>query len=634
MTIVEPQQAIPGATAADPLLEVVRRTWGFDTLRPLQRESMEAIRGGRDSLVVLPTGGGKSLCFQAPALLGDGVAVVVSPLISLMKDQVDGLVVNGVAAAAYNSSLDGAERTAVRQGLTNGRYRLLYVSPERLAGDSGEGFCRLLDQARVAFFAVDEAHCISQWGHAFRPEYRALGGLRRRFPGASVHAFTATATPRVRRDIVEQLGLADPEVLVGSFDRPNLTYRVLRRGNLAASLRRVIDRHADEAGIIYCRSRKETESLAERLGSWGYSARAYHAGLDDATRARHQEEFLNERVDIMVATVAFGMGIDRSNVRFLIHTGSPRSIEHYQQEAGRAGRDGLEAECVLFYSAGDFVTWRRLLDESGELDDSARRLLAEMRRYAGATHCRHRALLEYFGEVYERDDCGACDWCLGELERVDEPLELAQKILSCVYRLRQRWGAGQVIDVLRGRMSDKVEANGHHELSTFGLLEDLSIDELRGFIGQLLDQGFLHQAGDRYPVLQATADGHRLLKGEASCALFRQQRPEPRRSRKPAVADAESWEGVDRGLFDELRELRREIAAERGVPPYVIFHDTSLRDLARVRPASRATLLEVYGVGEKKADDLGPKFLELIERYCTGGDLARDVPRAAAGRSS
>lgn len=625
MIPVEPRTVLPGTANADPLLEVVRRIWGFDGFLPLQREAMETIRRGRDSLVVLPTGGGKSLCFQAPALLGDGLAVVVSPLISLMKDQVDGLRVNGVAAAYYNSSLDDTERATVRQGLTRGRYRLLYVSPERLAGETGDAFAHLLDQAGVSFFAVDEAHCISQWGHAFRPEYRALGGLRERFPRASVHAFTATATPRVRADIVEQLGLADPEVLVGSFDRPNLTYRVLRRGNLSAALRRVIDRHSGEAGIIYCRSRRETESLAQRLESWGYSALPYHAGLEDHVRARHQEEFLNERVDVMVATVAFGMGIDRSNVRFLIHTGAPRSVEHYQQEAGRAGRDGLEAECVLFYSAGDFVTWRRLLEESGELDDSARRLLAEMRRYAGATHCRHRALLEYFGQTYDREDCGACDWCLGELERVDEPIVLAQKILSCVYRLRQRWGMGQVVDVLRGRRTDKVEANRHHELSTFGLLEDLSIDELRGFVGQLLDQGFLAQAGDRYPVLQGTADGHRLLKSEVECELFRQQRPEPRRRKATASADVETWEGVDRGLFEALRELRREIAAERGVPPYVIFHDTSLRDLARVRPAGRATLLRVYGVGEKKADDLGPPFLATVERYCAENDLERDV---------
>ena len=606
------------AGAVQRQLELLRRVWGYQEFLPLQREAIDATLGGRDSLLVLPTGGGKSLCYQLPALLGEGLAVVVSPLISLMKDQVDSLTQRGVAAAVYNSSLDADERRAVRDAAAAGRLRLLYLAPERLDAEAGGGFLELLGRAGVAYFAIDEAHCISQWGHAFRPDYRRLAALRERFPEASMHAYTATATPRVRRDIVEQLALREPEVLVGSFDRPNLIYRVLRRHDLAAKLRRVLDRHRGEAGIVYCISRREVDDRAARLAELGYSALPYHAGLDDETRRRNQEAFLEERTDIVVATVAFGMGIDRPDVRFVVHTGSPRSLEHYQQESGRAGRDGLPAECVLFYSPADFVTWRRLLESSGELTEGAGRLLSEMSRYAGATRCRHRALVEYFGQelVHEGGDgCGACDWCLGELERVDEPVVVAQKILSAVARMGQRWGVAQVVDVLRGRSTDKVVANGHHELSTFGLLESCPPDELRGYLDQLVDRGFLVIRGERYPILQMSPEGLALLKGETDLELFRQQRPPPRGSRRAvSKKERESSEGVDRELFEGLRELRRELAAERGVPPYVIFHVATLRDLARRKPATEAELLEIYGVGEKKARELGPAVLEVIQR--------------------
>ncbi|HEX7940764.1 MAG TPA: RecQ family ATP-dependent DNA helicase, partial [Gemmatimonadaceae bacterium] len=407
--------------------------WGFSDFRPLQRDAMHAVLDGRDSLVVLPTGGGKSLCFQAPALvLSDvrhvrlkpdatsvtpdatsvtpdatsvrpdatrlGFALVVSPLISLMKDQVDGLRVDGVAAAYLNSTQTSGERDEVLASLRDDRCRLLYVSPERLVGDGSQGFRRMLNQCGVRFIAIDEAHCISQWGHDFRPEYRQLGRLRDDFPGASFHAFTATATERVRHDIVNELRLNEPAVLVGSFDRPNLTYRVLRRGNLHKQLQAVLGRHEGESGIVYCGSRREVESLAEWLRGEGHEALPYHAGLSDAVRARHQEAFLEERADIVVATVAFGMGIDRSNVRFVVHASAPRSPEHYQQEAGRAGRDGLAAECVLIYSGSDFVRWRQMLEQNGEYTDSARTLLRDMERYAAGTRCRHRTLVEYFGE--------------------------------------------------------------------------------------------------------------------------------------------------------------------------------------------------------------------------------------------
>ncbi len=622
----------PRAEPADPLAEALKRHWGFDGFLPLQREAMAAIREGRDSLVVLPTGGGKSLCFQAPALLGEGLAVVVSPLIALMKDQVDGLVANGVPAAFLNSSQPPAERRRVRERLVGGHLRLLYVSPERLAGEGGEGFTELLARVGVRYFAIDEAHCISQWGHAFRPEYRRLGSLREIFPGVSLHGFTATATRRVREDIVEQLGLERPRVLVGSFDRPNLVYRVFRRGDAASQVRRVIERHPGEAGIVYCITRREVESLASRLAAAGFPALPYHAGMDAAERSRNQDAFLGERVGIVVATVAFGMGIDRPDVRFVLHTGSPRSLEHYQQESGRAGRDGLEAECVLLYSAADFVTWRRLLERGDELDDSARRLLADMQRFAGSIRCRHKALVEYFGEEYPSRSCGACDWCLGELERVAEPRVLAQKILSCVLRLRERWGMVQVVDVLRGRDTAKIRDNRHDELSTFGLLDGTPAGELRGYVEQLLDRGLLAHDGDRYPVLKVTEAGRDLLRereGSGDFDLYRQRRPK-RPKRAPARGGAareivDSWEGVDRDLFDSLRELRRKLAAEREVPPYVIFHDSTLRDMARKRPASREALLTVYGIGEKKAADPGPRFLEAIAAHGEGGPPAPTV---------
>jgi ATP-dependent DNA helicase RecQ len=591
---------------------------------------MQAVLDGRDSVVILPTGGGKSLCFQAPALVPrspvgriaaaaaggstrQGFALVVSPLISLMKDQVDGLRVDGVAAAYLNSSLTSGERDGVVASLKEDRCRLLYVSPERLVGDGSDGFRRLLHQCGMRIIAIDEAHCISQWGHDFRPEYRQLGRLRAEFPDASLHAFTATATERVRRDIIAELGLRDPLVLVGSFDRPNLTYRVLRRGNLHHQLLQILSRHEGEAGIVYCSSRREVDALAEWLRDEGHRTAPYHAGLADDVRARHQEEFLDERVDIVVATVAFGMGIDRSNVRFVVHAGAPRSPEHYQQEAGRAGRDGLPAECTLIYSGADFVRWRQMLESNGELTESARALLRDMERYASGTHCRHRSLVEYFGEPYASRDCGACDWCLKELDPVPDSTVVARKILSCVARVRQTWGIGHVADVLVGRASEKVVASGHDGLSTFGLLKSEPVAAVRGFIEQLVAGGLLARHGEPYPVLRMTTLGVQLLKGDGACDLYREVQP-PSKSSRSRSREAASF-GVDPELFDALRAVRLRLARERGVPPYVIFHDTTLREMADRRPSTIDDLHEIYGVGAKKAADFGDTFLDAIRTF-------------------
>ena len=603
------------------LSTVLERYWGYTSFRPLQREAMEAVLGRRDSLLVLPTGGGKSLCFQAPALLGEGLAIVVSPLISLMKDQVDTLVGNGVAAAAYNSALPADERSRVAAGIRAGRYRLLYVAPERLVGDGGGSFLSLLSSQPVSFIAIDEAHCISQWGHDFRPEYRQLAELRARWPSVSLHAFTATATARVRRDIVSQLALRNAVELVGSFDRPNLVYRVLARANARRQIQDVLARHSGEAGIVYCQSRREVEELAAWLCDIGVRAVPYHAGLDDEVRHRHQDAFLNENVDVVVATVAFGMGIDRSDVRFVIHAGAPQSLEHYQQESGRAGRDGLEAECVLIYSSADFLKWRVMLEQNGELSDARRALLRDIERYAASVGCRHRRLVGYFGETYLKDDCGSCDYCLGELETVLDPVTAARKILSAVARVEQRFGIAHVVNVLRGSDSGQVSARGHHQLSVFGLFRDASNDEVRGYVDQLIARGLLRQTEDEFPVLKLTPDGVGLMKNASTMTdltLARQRKPQKDRPQRRSRAEAESWEGVDRELFDRLRAMRLQVARDRGVPPYVIFHDTTLRELARLKPSTLAELRRVYGVGARKAEDLGDAVLRTITGAAAG----------------
>jgi ATP-dependent DNA helicase RecQ len=602
-------------SSASSLSEALERYWGYTSFRPLQREAMDAILSDRDSVVVLPTGGGKSLCFQAPALLRDGLAVVVSPLISLMKDQVDTLVGNGVPAACYNSSLGSDRKSAVLSGLREGRFRLLYVSPERLVGDGGETFINLLAGCAVRFVAIDEAHCISQWGHDFRPEYRQLGRLKTLLPGISLHAYTATATARVRRDIATQLGLVEPLELVGSFDRPNLLYRVLARANLKQQLLDILSRHRGQAGIIYCTSRREVDALAAWLKGHGVRALPYHAGLLDEERSRHQDAFLEEDADVIVATVAFGMGIDRSDVRFVVHAGAPQSLEHYQQESGRAGRDGLEAECLLIYSTADFMKWRLMLERNGELTDGSRKLLRDMERYAASVGCRHRHLVGYFGETYSRAECSACDYCLDELETVPDPIVVARKVLSCVARVGQRFGVAHVASVLCGSDTEQVTSRGHHQLTTFGLLKDAPSPEVRGYIEQLIAHGFLRQTDDAFPVVSLTERGVELMKNPASqpdLALARQRRPIKGRVQKRSRIESASWQDVDRDLFERLRTVRLQIARARGVPPYVIFHDTTLREMARIRPKTVEELHGIRGIGAKKADDLGETFLAAI----------------------
>jgi ATP-dependent DNA helicase RecQ len=546
---------------------------------------------------------------------------VVSPLIALMKDQVDGLRQAGVPAAALNSSQTPAERASVMRAVATGGVQLLYLAPERLVMD---GFLERLQRAAPAFFAVDEAHCISQWGHDFRPEYRQLRALRQAFARVAVHAYTATATPQVRGDIVTELRLTDPRILVGSFDRPNLIYRVRPRTDRLGQVVAAIQRHRDQAGIVYCIRRSEVEELAAALVRRGFRAVRYHAGLTDEERRANQDAFVNERVDIVVATVAFGMGIDRSNVRYVIHTGMPKSLEHYQQEAGRAGRDGLEAECLLLASGADYGLWKSVMSPDGtEPPPGALRKLGEMYAFCQQAVCRHRALVTYFGQAYERAGCGACDVCLGETVQGHDTSGLAAKIMEAVGELRGRFGATHVADVLTGAATGRISQLRHDRLVAYAALRGETKARVRGWIDQLLAHGLLARTDDEYPTVTLTEQGRAVLRGEGaapaltSAGAVRATAADGLAPAEPAAAGARpvGEPGVyDRVLFEALRGLRRTIAEERGVPPYLVFSDASLRDMARLKPRTRETLLEVKGVGAWKCETFGDRFLTLIRQ--------------------
>jgi ATP-dependent DNA helicase RecQ len=596
--------------------DILSRWWGFDTLRPLQSEAIATALAGRDSVVVMPTGGGKSLCYQLPPLVGETTDVVISPLVALMKDQVDSLEAIGYPAAALYAGMEQEERQRIRDRLVAGELRLLFAAPERLVNT---GLLDLLARVGVKRFAIDEAHCISHWGHDFRPEYRQLAMLRERFPAASFHAFTATATPRVRKDIAAQLHLHDPEVLVGTFDRPNLVYRVVPRTDRIGQTLEILGRHRGEASIVYCLSRRDTEDLAARLAAEGILARPYHAGLDSAQRHATQEAFARETIDVVVATVAFGMGIDRSNVRLVLHTSLPKSLEAYQQETGRAGRDGLAAECVLLYSSADVFSWeslvRKSIDESELEPDEAERLLAStvehlhaMRRYAQAARCRHATLSEYFGQPYEQASCEACDVCLGETESLPDSTVTAQKIISCVARAGERFGVRHVCEVLRGAKTEGIARHGHDRLSTYGLLPTFDQRAAENLVHQLLDQELLARSGGDRPVVTLNARSWEVLRGERQVVLL-----QPRAGRtKTAKADADDWSGVDRDLFERLRTWRRRVADARGKPAWTIFDDKSLRAIARDKPTSPAALLRCKGIGEKRLADFGAAILDIV----------------------
>lgn len=597
----------------------LKEVFGYDTFRPHQREIAESFLAGRDTLAVLPTGAGKSLCYQLPALVRDGLTVVVSPLIALMKDQVDQLTASGVAATFLNSTLDAAEARRRLAQLYAGEFRLLYVAPERLMLPD---FLPKLAEWGMQALAVDEAHCISEWGHDFRPEYRRLREVRESFPGLPLLALTATATPRVREDIRKQLDLRDPEIFIASFNRPNLTYRVIPKAKAAAQVVAFVRERRDEAGIVYAQSRRTAESLAGALGEAGIKAAPYHAGLEAEERARNQEGFLRDEVQVICATIAFGMGINKPNVRYVIHADLPKNVESYYQETGRAGRDGLPSDCLLLYSRGDVVKYLRFFEEitDRQARQEARWQLEKMTHFAEDERCRRVSLLGYFGEERAEENCGACDQCLSPREKWEATTDV-QKLLSCVLRLRQKSGFNtglqHAVEVLTGGKSEKVLRWGHDTVSTYGL----GCDQPRAYwvdLGrQLLRLGLLEASEDKFVTISVTGRGLEVLRDRTPVLLTRSM-VQPTKDKSPKTRRPRAGEvDCDEGLFEVLRKLRAGLARARNVPPYVVFSDATLRHMARQYPGDEVSLLQVPGVGERKLSDYGQVFLAAIGGWLT-----------------
>jgi ATP-dependent DNA helicase RecQ len=606
------------------LLGALKKHFGYDQFRPLQREIIEDALAGQDVFVLMPTGGGKSLCFQLPALMRDGLTIVVSPLIALMKDQVDGLQTSGIPATYLNSTLDREEAKARWRGLHRGQFRMLYVAPERLMLDT---FLETALNWNIAQFAIDEAHCISEWGHDFRPEYRELKKLRKHLPDVPIMALTATATERVRADIIKELKLRDARDYVASFNRANLTYRVVPKTAAYDQLLELIRSRPNDSGIVYCASRKSTESLARNLNQDGISAKPYHAGLTNAERTKHQDAFLRDDVRVVTATIAFGMGINKPNVRFVVHYDLPKNIESYYQETGRAGRDGLPSECVLLFSPGDVAKQLHFIEDKAESEARiARAQLQQMVHYAETRECRRTVLLKYFGESYPSNaetvgsqtaplqhSCESCDNCLQPRETFDGTTE-AQKFLSCVYRIHARhgfgFGLGHVVDVLRGADTEAIRQRAHNELSTYGIGADLKRGEWQAIGRELLRLGFVESAPGKFATLSLTPAGLEALRKRTSIVLTKQ------------IGTVEKGARIKRGaiecdeiLFDRLRRCRRKLADERGVPAYIIFSDASLREMARRYPTNSREFRRIPGVGEQKLKDFGQPLLSEINGF-------------------
>ena len=620
--------------------ELLKTHFGYDDFLPLQQQIIGSVLEGNDNLVLMPTGGGKSLCYQLPALCLDGLTLVVSPLIALMKDQVDALQANGLAADFINSSLPQSEVRRVQTEALAGRLKILYVAPERLALEEFRAF---LDRLDVSLIAVDEAHCISEWGHDFRPDYRNLKALRRLLPDAPVIALTATATRRVRDDIVRQLALQDCRVFVSSFNRPNLKYDVRPKRRAYDALLALLDRHRDEAVIIYRFSRKDTENIARRLSDNGIKALPYHAGLDGPTRRSTQEKFARDEVPVIVATIAFGMGIDKPDVRLIVHYDMPKSVEGYYQETGRAGRDGRPSDCVLFYSLADKIKHEYFIKKLEDPTEraNAHRQLAEVVKLCELRTCRRRFLLEYFGEDQSSKDCGGCDVCLdsradpssdgpvvpNDLKMFDAT-EIAQKILSAVARTDQRFGAGYISQVLRGARPKRVLELGHDRLSVYGVARDFTDDGIKEIIGGLMERGLLAKQAGEYPILNITDDGWRFLRSRDTLSL-----PEPTQDVREVPGAAAKMVQYDRDLFQKLRELRRQIAADRRVPPYIVFGDAALQQMAYYVPQSRESFLRISGVGETKLAQFGDRFLSVIRSHESESGLT-EIPDSAGSPPS
>ena len=597
---------------------LLKRHFGYDQFRPGQEEIISNALAGRHSLVVMPTGGGKSLCYQLPALATGGVTLVISPLIALMKDQVDGLRANGIAADFLNSTLDNRTAAEVERGAQAGGVRLLYVAPERV---SHAGFRRFLGTLDLRMIAIDEAHCISEWGHDFRPDYRALAELRDLFPQVPVMALTATATERVQRDIVDQLRLKDCSRFVSGFDRPNLTYRVEPGAGAFESLLDLLEERKGQPAIVYCFSRKDTEDLAARLSANGHLTVAYHAGLNADTRRMTQEQFIDGDVPIVAATIAFGMGIDKPDIRLVVHYTLPKSIESYYQETGRAGRDGLPSECVLFFNEGDRAKQEYFIQGmTGDARATAETQLQQMVDFCRLSTCRRKYLLGYFGDTAASEECGGCDVCLAERQTVDVTV-VAQKMLSAVIRTGERFGAAHVCDVLLGSGKQRLKELGHDKLSVFGIVNDYDRNRLRDIANGLVERGLLAREDGQYPTISVTRAGREWLRNRETLTLdLRVDEPSPRTrpsraSRSDGGRTAASNSGYDTALFEQLRALRRRLADEEGVPAFVVFGDATLKELAAAKPTNSQDMLRVSGVGPVKLEKYGVSFLSVVREH-------------------
>jgi ATP-dependent DNA helicase RecQ len=585
-------------------LALLQKYFGFTSFRPIQEAVINHVSSGGDAFVLMPTGGGKSLCYQLPALMFSGITVVVSPLIALMKDQVDSLLELGIPATFLNSSISSEENSARLSALFKGKYKLLYLAPERLMTD---GFIDLLSKLSVSLFAIDEAHCISEWGHDFRPEYRELKDLRKKFPAVPLIALTATATTRVQEDIVRQLAITKGKLFKASFVRKNLFYDVRPKQNSYAQILEFLRAAPDDSGIIYCSSRTSVETLAEKLKQDKINALAYHAGMSADERSKKQDDFIRDDVQIMVATIAFGMGIDKPNVRFVIHYDLPRNLEGYYQETGRAGRDGLDSTCVLFYSYGDRRKIEFFLnDKPPDQQEIARAQLTQVLNYAESAVCRHKLLANYFGESFTEENCGRCDNCTKLSERIDATVP-AQKFLSCVKRTGERFGAMYVIDVLRGGDNPKIFSNGHSKLTTYGIGKDLSQQAWLNLSRQLIGAEYL-TLGDYNVLRLADKSAEILFQGKPFLAKPLQEK-RATKTKKSAVVQPER---VDESLFTKLRRLRKELADAQRVPPYVIFSDATLKQMSAEKPRSLDAMNKIAGIGERKLNLYGKRFLSII----------------------
>ncbi len=604
----------------DKLYRTLKSYFGYDEFRPLQREIIMHTIGGSDSLVLMPTGGGKSICFQIPALIMEGTAIVISPLISLMKDQVGALRANGIAAEALNSANDEMANRQIAERCLRGDIKLLYISPERLMTE----LRWMQSMLKVSLFAIDEAHCISQWGHDFRPEYTQLGSLHELFPNVPIMALTATADKITKADIIEQLHLQEPKIFISSFDRPNLSLDVRRGYTAQEKIRTILNivyRHRGESGIIYCLAKKTTEQVAEKLRKEGVSVSVYHAGLPTGERNRVQEDFINDRIQVVCATIAFGMGIDKSNVRFVVHYNLPKSIENYYQEIGRGGRDGLPCETILFYNLQDIITLRRFAEESGQQEINSEKL-QRMQEYAEAQVCRRRILLNYFGEISNKG-CGNCDVCHTPPQMFDGTV-LVQKALSAILRTGEKIGFTLTIDILRGNFPPEVVSRGYDRIKTFAAGRDVPVRDWHDYLLQMLQMGFIEIAYNEDSHLHVTPLGHDVVRGRmrVQLAVISREEFSVRSRRKKQREELEKeWNAVGQGqsndLFSRLREVRRQVAAKIGKPAFIVMSDKSLQDLVLKRPTTSEAMADVYGIGEYKAKAYGMPFIEAIKQYAS-----------------